>query len=426
MLSTLRNAWKIPDLRKKILFTFAMLVVFRLGSSIPVPGIDRVVIDQMFAASSGGMLDFLNLMAGGAFKDFTIFALNIYPYVTASIIIQLLTIAIPSLEALAKEGEEGRKKIAEYTRYGTIILALIQAIGISVGFFNRALISRDFLPVAVVVLVLTAGSAFLMWLGELITEKGIGNGISLIIFVGIISRAPGALINMFKLVAAGEVNVLKVIGFLIVALVIIVGVIAIQDGTRKIPVQYAKRVVGRKMYGGQSTHIPIKVLMAGVIPVIFSTSLLQFPQILAMFLNPNGKFAAFITNYFTLNGTVGAWIYSILNILLIIFFTYFYTAVQFNPVEYANNLKEHGGFIPGIRPGKPTSDYLSKVISRVTFAGAAALALIATLPVVLEAIIKLNIHFGGTGILIVVGVALETMKQIEAQMMMRHYKGFLK
>lgn len=426
MLSTLRNAWKIPDLRKKIFFTFAMLVVFRLGSSIPVPGIDRTVIDSMFAASSGGMLDFLNLMAGGAFKDFTIFALNIYPYVTASIIIQLLTIAIPSLEALAKEGEEGRKKIAEYTRYGTVILALIQAIGISVGFFNRALISRDFLPVAVVVLVLTAGSAFLMWLGELITEKGIGNGISLIIFVGIISRAPGALINMFKLVVAGEVNVLKVIGFLIVALVIIVGVIAIQDGTRKIPVQYAKRVVGRKMYGGQSTHIPIKVLMAGVIPVIFSTSLLQFPQILAMFLNPNGKFAAFVTNYFTLNGTVGAWIYSILNILLIIFFTYFYTAVQFNPVEYANNLKEHGGFIPGIRPGKPTSDYLSKVISRVTFAGAAALALIATLPVIIEAFIKLNLHFGGTGLLIVVGVALETMKQIEAQMMMRHYKGFLK
>ncbi len=426
MLSTLRNAWKIPDLRKKILFTFAMLVVFRLGSSIPVPGIDRTVIDSMFAASSGGMLDFLNLMAGGAFKDFTIFALNIYPYVTASIIIQLLTIAIPSLEALAKEGEEGRKKIAEYTRYGTVILALVQAIGISVGFFNRALISREFLPVAVVVLVLTAGSAFLMWLGELITEKGIGNGISLIIFVGIISRAPSALINMFRLVIAGEVNVLKVIGFLIVALVIIVGVIAIQDGTRKIPVQYAKRVVGRKMYGGQSTHIPIKVLMAGVIPVIFSTSLLQFPQILAMFLNPNGKFAAFITNYFTLNGTVGAWIYSILNVLLIIFFTYFYTAVQFNPVEYANNLKEHGGFIPGIRPGRPTSDYLSRVISRVTFAGAVALALIATLPVILEAVIKLNIHFGGTGILIVVGVALETMKQIEAQMMMRHYKGFLK
>ncbi|SCG84083.1 Preprotein translocase subunit secY [Proteiniborus sp. DW1] len=425
MLSTLRNAWKIPDLRKKILFTFAMLVVFRLGSSIPVPGIDRTVIDSMFAASSGGMLDFLNLMAGGAFKDFTIFALNIYPYVTASIIIQLLTIAIPSLEALAKEGEEGRKKIAEYTRYGTIILALVQAIGISVGFFNRALISKEFLPVAVIVLVLTAGTAFLMWLGELITEKGIGNGISLIIFVGIISRAPGALINMFKLVLAGE-KVLEIIGFLIVALVIIVGVIAIQEGTRKIPVQYAKRVVGRKMYGGQSTHIPIKVLMAGVIPVIFSTSLLQFPQILAMFLNPNGKFAAFITNYFTLNGAVGAWIYSILNILLIIFFTYFYTAVQFNPVEYANNLKEHGGFIPGIRPGRPTSDYLSKVISRVTFAGAVALAIIATLPVVLEAIIKLNIHFGGTGILIVVGVCLETMKQIEAQMMMRHYKGFLK
>ncbi|WIV13170.1 preprotein translocase subunit SecY [Proteiniborus sp. MB09-C3] len=426
MLSTLRNAWKIPDLRKKILFTFAMLIVFRLGSSIPVPGIDRKVIDSMFAASSGGMLDFLNLMAGGAFKDFTIFALNIYPYVTASIIIQLLTIAIPSLEALAKEGEEGRKKIAEYTRYGTVILALVQAIGISVGFFNRALISREFLPVAVIVLVLTAGTAFLMWLGELITEKGIGNGISLIIFVGIVSRAPSALINMFKLVMAGQISIIKVIGFLIVALIIIVGVIAIQDGTRKIPVQYAKRVVGRKMYGGQSTHIPIKVLMAGVVPVIFSTSLLQFPQILTMFLNPNGKAAAFVSKYFTVSGDVGVWVYSILNVLLIIFFTYFYTAVQFNPVEYANNLKQYGGFVPGIRPGKPTSDYLSRVISRVTFSGAVALAVIATLPVIIEAFVKLNVHFGGTGLLIVVGVALETMKQIEAQMMMRHYKGFLK
>ncbi|SDZ31338.1 protein translocase subunit secY/sec61 alpha [Proteiniborus ethanoligenes] len=426
MLSTLRNAWKIPDLRKKILFTFAMLVVFRLGSSIPVPGIDRTVIESIFTSSSGGMLDFLNLMAGGAFKDFTIFALNIYPYVTASIIIQLLTIAIPSLEALAKEGEEGRKKIAQYTRYGTIVLALIQAIGISVGFFNSALISRDFLPVAVVVLVLTAGTAFLMWLGELITDRGIGNGISLIIFIGIVSRAPSGLIKMFQLVKAGQVNVLKIVGFLIAALVIIVGVIAIQEGTRKIPVQYAKRVVGRKMYGGQSTHIPIKVLMAGVIPVIFSTSLLQFPQILTMFLNPNGKAAAFVTKYLTMGGSVGAWVYSILNVLLIVFFTYFYTAVQFNPVEYANNLKQYGGFVPGIRPGKPTSDYLSKVISRVTFAGAIALAIIATLPVVIEAFVKLNIHFGGTGLLIVVGVALETMKQIEAQMMMRHYKGFLK
>lgn len=426
MLSTLRNAWKIPDLRKRILFTFAMLVVFRLGSSIPVPGIDRTVIDSIFSSSSGGMLDFLNLMAGGAFKDFTIFALNIYPYVTASIIIQLLTIAIPSLEALAKEGEEGRKKIAQYTRYGTIVLALIQAIGISVGFFNSALISRDFLPVAVVVLVLTAGTAFLMWLGELITDRGIGNGISLIIFIGIVSRAPSGLIKMFGLVRAGQVSIVKVIGFLIVALVIIVGTIAIQEGTRKIPVQYAKRVVGRKMYGGQSTHIPIKVLMAGVIPVIFSTSLLQFPQILTMFLNPNGKFAAFVSKYLTMGGSVGAWVYSILNILLIVFFTYFYTAVQFNPIEYANNLKQYGGFIPGIRPGKPTSDYLSKVISRVTFAGAIALAIIATLPVIIEAFVKLNIHFGGTGLLIVVGVALETMKQIEAQMMMRHYKGFLK
>ncbi|MGF7058307.1 preprotein translocase subunit SecY [Brassicibacter mesophilus] len=424
MLSTLKNAWKIPDLRRRILFTLLMLLVFRLGSSIPVPGMKSEVIKQMFDSQAGGMLDFLNLMAGGAFKNFTIFALNIYPYITASIIIQLLTIAIPSLEALAKEGEEGRKKIAQYTRYGTVVLALIQAAGISIGFFRQALIKTDFISVAIVIITLTAGTAFLMWLGEQITDKGIGNGISLIIFVGIVSAAPGGIVKMFKLAQAGQVHVLEIVAFLIVALIIIAGVIAIQEGTRKIPVQYAKRVVGRKMYGGQSTHIPIKVLMAGVIPVIFSTSLLQFPQILALFFK--GGAADFITKYFTLSGTVGAWIYSILNILLIIFFTYFYTAVQFNPVEYSNNLKQYGGFIPGIRPGKPTSDYLSRVISRVTFAGAISLAIIATLPVIIQATTKLNVRFGGTGLLIVVGVALETMKQIEAQMLMRHYKGFLK
>lgn len=423
MLSTLKNAWKIPELRKKIIFTLMMLLVFRLGSSIPVPGISRDVISEMFNSQAGGLLDFINLMAGGAFKNFTIFALNIYPYITASIILQLLTIAIPSLEALSKEGEEGRKKIAQYTKYATIILAVVQAAGISIGFFRQALINDNPLSIAVVIVVLTAGTAFLMWLGEQITEHGIGNGISLIIFVGIVSSAPGGVIKIFNSVKAGNASPLAVIAFLVIALAIIVGVILIQEGQRKIPVQYAKRVVGRKVYGGQSTHIPMKVLMAGVIPVIFSTSLLQFPQIIALFFK--GGFADFINKYLSLNGTVGVWIYSLLNILLIIFFTYFYTAIQFNPIEYSTNLKQNGGFIPGIRPGKPTSDYLTKVLSRITLAGGIILAIIATLPVIVESIVHLNIHFGGTAILIVVGVVIETIKQIESQMLMRHYKGFL-
>lgn len=422
MLSTLKNAWKIPELRSKMIFTLFMLLIYRLGSSIPVPGIDKDFIAQMFQQQEGGLLDFINLMAGGAFKEFTIFALNIYPYITASIILQLLTIAIPRLEELSREGEEGRKKIAQYTKYTTIVLAAVQAIGMSMGPFRGA-IPNDLVSRLTVVVVLTAGTAFLMWLGEQITEKGIGNGISLLIFVGIISTAPQGLIRMFTSVKAGQAEIIAVLAFLLIALAIIVVVIMIQEGQRKISVQYAKKVVGRKVYGGQSTHIPIKVLMAGVIPVIFSTSLLQFPQIIAAFFD--GGFASFVQKYLSLGGTVGVWVYSMLNVLLIIFFTYFYTAIQFNPIEYATNLKQSGGFIPGIRPGKPTSDYLSKVVSRITLAGAVALAIIATLPVIIEAIVRLNIHFGGTAILIVVGVVIETVKQIESQMLMRHYKGFL-
>ncbi|EOD01010.1 preprotein translocase subunit SecY [Caldisalinibacter kiritimatiensis] len=423
MLSTLRNAWKIPDLRKRILFTLLMLVIFRLGANIPVPFIDKSVIASMFTDKGAGVLDFLDLMAGGAFKDFTIFALNIYPYITASIIMQLLTIAIPKLEEIARQ-DDGRKKIAQYTRYGTVVLALIQAIGYSIGFFNKALISKDFLSVSVVVITLTAGTAFLMWLGEQITDKGIGNGISLIIFTGIISRLPGGIARIYGLLKAGEVNIIEVLVFLVFALFIIVGVVAIQQGQRKIPVQYAKRVVGRKMYGGQSSHIPLKVLMAGVIPVIFAQSILAFPQTLAFFFR--GGFSAWVSKYLSIAGNPGVWIYSILNVLLIIFFTYFYTAVQFNPVEYANNLKQYGGFIPGIRPGKPTSEYLNRVLSKITLVGAISLALIASIPTLIFSFTNLNIRFGGTALLIVVGVALETMKQIEAQMLMRHYKGFLK
>lgn len=402
-----------------------MLVVYRLGANIPIPFIDTEYIKQIFNSDSNGLLGMFDLMSGGAFKKMTIFALNIYPYVTASIIIQLLTIAIPKLEALSREGEEGRKKLAQMTRYGTVIFALIQAVGISVGLFNQAIIEQTFGARAIVVITMTAGTAFLMWLGEQITENGIGNGISIIIFTGIIAKLPIALMDMGQAAMGGSLNILQVILFVALALIVIAGIVAIQDGSRKIPVQYAKRLVGRKMYGGQSTHIPLKVLMAGVIPVIFSTSLLAFPQTLAFFFDPQSGFTRFVQTWLTQAKAPGVYVYSTVNILLIIFFTYFYTAIQFNPVDYANNLKQNGGFIPGIRPGKPTADYLNRVLSRITIVGALALALIATLPAILTTLAGYPIGFGGTGLLIVVGVALETMKQIEAQMLTRHYKGFL-
>ncbi len=399
-----------------------MLVVYRLGAVIPVPGIDKAVVQNMFSGTAGGLLDFFDMMSGGAFKDFTIFALNIYPYITSSIILQLLAIAIPSIEQFFK-AEDGKKKMAQWTRYVTVILALIQATAYSVGFFNSAIIDKSFLSIVSVVIVLTAGTAFLMWLGELITDKGIGNGISLIIMIGIVSRYPRDFGTMIFQVQNGAVNIIEILIFLIFAFFIVVGVIAIQQGERKIPVQYAKRVVGRKMYGGQSTHIPMKVLMAGVMPVIFASTLLAIPQTLAFFFP---SMAEGVQKYFSTAQSPGIYVYTILNILLIIFFTYFYTAVQFNPFEYSNTLKENGGFIPGIRPGRPTAEYLNKVLNRITIAGAISLAIIATIPTLIFSFTDLNINFGGTSLLIVTGVALETMKQVEAQMLMRHYKGFLK
>ncbi|MFZ5966773.1 MAG: preprotein translocase subunit SecY [Bacillota bacterium] len=424
MLSTLRNAWKIPDLRKRMLFTLLMLIIFRLGSTIPVPGINKAALASIFSQTENNLFSFFNMISGGAFGQFTIFALSISPYITASIILQLLTIAIPSLEALAREGEEGRKKIAQFTRYGTVVLAIIQAIGVSVGLFRSALISTDIWTVSVVVLTLTAGTAFLMWLGEQITENGIGNGISLIIFGGIISRIPVGVAQTFQKFNIGEINIISLIIFAVLAVVIIAGVVAIQQGQRKIPVQYAKRVVGRKMYGGHSTHIPLKVNQAGVIPVIFAISLLQFPLTLTYFFQ-GGAFSAWVQKWLSPGGNPGVWIYSILDMLLIIFFTYFYTAVTFNPSEVAENMKKHGGFIPGIRPGKPTAEYLERVLNRITLAGALFLALIAVMPTIIMRFTSIQMAFGGTSLLIAVGVALETMKQIEAQMMMRHYQGFL-
>ena len=423
MLSTLRNAWRIPDIRKKMIFTLFMLLVFRLGSNVPVPFIDKAMIAEIFAQSQGGILEFLDLMGGGTFSRFSVFATNIYPYITASIVLQLLTIAIPRLEELAKEGEEGKKKINKYTRYLAIVLAAVQAIGYTFGLFRPALQATTTLQNIIVIISMVAGTAFLIWIGEMITEKGIGNGISLLIFIGIISRLPTTIMDSINLIRIGQLSIIKALLFGLVILITVGLVVALQEGERKIPVQYAKRVVGRKMYGGQSTHIPIKVSMAGVLPVIFASSLLAFPQTITMF--SSGGFANWIEKYLTPAGTVGIWIYTILNIVLIMFFTYFYTAIQFNTVEYAKNLQQNGGFVPGIRPGRPTSEHLNKVVTRITFVGGLSLAILASLPIILSKLFGMQVNFGGTAVIIVVGVALETVKQIESQMLMRHYKGFL-
>lgn len=424
MFTTIAQAWKVKDIRQKIIFTLLMLLVFRIGSNIPVPGIDRAVLDEVFNGGTG-LFALFDLFSGGSFSNFTIFALSITPYITASIILQLLCIAIPALERLSREGTEGRKKIAQYTRYLTVILAFIQAIGLAVGLFRQALIATDFFSVAVIVLVLSAGTAFLMWLGEQINENGIGNGISLIIFGGIIARLPSACHSIIVKMQSGDINIVETIIFVIFALAIIIGIIEIQQGQRRIPVQYAKRVVGRKMYGGQNTHIPLRVNQAGVIPVIFSLSLLQFPLTITYFFQ-GSAFTEWVTKWLSPYGNPGVWIYAVLNIILIVFFTYFYTAITFQPAEVANNMKNNGGFIPGIRPGKPTVEYLTKVMNRITLVSGIFLAVISTLPTLLSQFTEFDIKFGGTSLLIAVGVALDTIKQLENQMVMRNYQGFLK
>ena len=421
---TLAQAWNVPDIRKKILFTVMMLVIFRLGANIPVPFIDRQQLASIFQGGEG-LFQFFNLFSGGAFSNFTIFALSITPYITASIILQLLTIAIPALEAIAKEGTEGRKKIAQYTRYLTVVLAFIQAIGMTLGLFRSVLTRSDWFSVLTIILTLTAGTAFLMWLGEKINENGIGNGISMIIFAGIISRGPNAINIALTGYQSQTVSLISLILFSIFALAVVVGTVEVQQGQRRIPVQYAKRVVGRKMYGGQSSHIPIKVNQAGVIPVIFAMSILQFPLTIRAFVN-DSSFTRFLDTWLSPSGLYGAWIYASLNFILIMFFTYFYTAITFNPIEVSNNMRSNGGFIPGIRPGRATTEYLQKVMNRVTFAGAVFLAIIASLPTIIQRTTALNIGFGGTSLLIAVGVGLDTMKQLESQMVMRNYQGFLK
>lgn len=425
MFRTVAKAWNVPEIRKKIIFTLCMLVIFRIGSQIPVPGMNRDILAETFNSDTG-LFALFNLFSGGAFSNFTIFALSITPYITASIILQLLTIAIPSLERLAREGNEGRKKIAQYTRYLTVALAIVQAIGVTIGLFRQALVSTDIFSIIVIVMVLTAGTAFLMWLGEQINEHGIGNGISLIIFAGIIARLPSACQEIWTKLQDGSMSVITLLVFLIFCVVVIVGIIEVQQGQRRIPVQYAKRVVGRKMYGGQATHIPLKVNQAGVIPVIFAMAFLQFPLTITYFMNAKGDAAQWIEKWLSPTGSPGVWVYAVFNVILIIFFTYFYTSVTFNPIEVAQNMKANGGFIPGIRPGKATIEYLNRVMTRITFVGALFLAAVAVLPTIVSQLGGLNFHFGGTSLLIAVGVALDTMKQLENQMVMRNYSGFLK
>jgi len=414
---TLRNAWQIKDLRKKILYTLFMIVIFRLGSVIPVPLVNSQALADL--AQNGGLFGLLDQFSGGAFSQATIFAMSITPYVNSSIIMQLLAVAIPALERLSKEGEEGRKKIASWTRYLTVILAFIQATGLYFGIKGIVTTGHTFVAFVVITLTFTAGTAFLMWLGEQITEKGIGNGISVIIFAGIVARMPVTVRALYEnFVAAGITTggIIKLVAIVIVAALSIVFVVFVTDAERRIPVQYAKRMVGRKMYGGQSTHIPIKVAMAGVIPIIFAMSILTFPQTLGAMLGKGSSWNILPSD---------TWGYMIVYFLLIIFFTYFYTAIQFNPIEISNNMKKNGGFVPGIRPGKPTSDFINRVVVKITLAGAIFLGLIAILPQLTGKVIGYPLAMGGSSLLIMVGVALETVKQIESQMLMRHYKGFL-
>ncbi len=421
MLETIRNLFKVPDLKKRLLFTLGMIVIVRLGSNLPLPGVNKEAMANLFA--QGGILGFFDLFAGGALSRFSIFSLGIMPYINASIIMSLLQSVIPILEQWSKEGEEGRGKINRITRYFTVLLAVVQAFGITfwlqnVGILMISGLSYRFL----LIITLTAGTCFLMWLGEQITDFGIGNGISIIIFIGIIARIPTQIIQTFRLVRIGEISLIALIGLLAIFVLIIGGVVAIQLGQRRIPVQYAKRVVGRRMYGGQGRHIPLRVNQAGVIPIIFASAILLFPATIAQFFQ-NVAFMKSLAEALS----PGEPLYLILYVVLIILFTFFYTALTFNPADIADNIKKYGGFIPGIRPGISTANYIDHIMTRVTLSGAIFLAIIAILPDLLIKVTGITtFYFGGTSILIMVGVALETVQQIESHLLMRHYEGFIK
>ena len=421
------NIFKIPELKKRVLFTLGLLIVYRVGVHVPTPGIDAVALASFFAQAKGTLLGLFDMFSGGALERLSVFALGIMPYISASIILQLLTVTIPHLERLSKEGEQGRKKITQYTRYGTILLSVIQGFGISIGL--ERMTSPGGAPVVIVpgwafrimtVMTLTAGTAFIMWLGEQITERGIGNGISLIIFAGIVARMPTATGNTFRLLSTGEMGLFAVLILIILMVLVIAFIIYMEQGQRRISVQYAKRVVGRKMYGGQSTHLPLKVNTSGVIPPIFASSIIMFPATLASF------FAVPWMQSVASAMRPGNIAYEALYVGFIFFFCYFYTAITFNPADVADNMKKQGGYIPGIRPGKRTADYIDRVLTRITLGGAIYVSAVCVLPSVLMTKFNVPFYFGGTALLIVVGVAIDTIQQIESHMLTRHYEGFLK
>lgn len=442
MFKTLRNAFKIKDLRNKLLYTLVALVIVRLGCLIPVPGVNREYFQSWLAQNIGSNLGFLDALTGGSFSEMSIFALNISPYITSSIIMQLLSIAIPKLEELHKDGEEGRKKIAEISRYLTIGLAVIESVAMTIGFNNSGILEGGnlFTNIVVITAAFTAGSAFLMWLGERITEKGVGNGISMILLFNIVAKIPSDIVALFEKFVTGASSVgMGIVGAVVIIAVIVITVVLIvllQDAERRIAVQYAKKVQGRGMVGGSSSFIPLKVNTAGVIPVIFASSILQFPIIISSFFGVQGdrttlwRKILYLFNqgnwfkFSSLNDfayTLGAVLY----IAMLIFFAYFYTSITFNPMEVANNMKKQGGFIPGIRPGRPTTEYLTKVLNYIIFIGAIGLTIVAIIPIFFTGAFSARVSFGGTSLIIVVGVVLETLKQIESQMLVRHYKGFL-
>ncbi len=424
IINSFQNIFKIVELKNRVLFTFALLAVYRIGAHIPTPGINGEELSKFLTEQGGALMSFFDMFTGGALSRVTIFALGIMPYISASIILQLLTVVIPALGRLAKEGERGRKKITQYTRYGTVVISAIQSFGISVGIEGMGqgafVQSPGWSFRLMTMITLTSGTAFIMWLGEQITERGIGNGISLIIFAGIVAMFPSAVIDTIRLVKIGELNLFLLIALVIVMIVVVGIIVFVERGQRKIPIQYAKRVVGRKVYGGQSTHLPLKVNTAGVIPLIFASSVIMFPATIASFIA--------IPWVQAIAGQLapGTLFYTLIYVGMIFFFCYFYTAIIFNPVDIADNLKKYGGFIPGIRPGQRTSEYIYRVLARITFGGAVYLSVVAILPDIFSGYFNVPFYFGGTSLLIVVGVALDTVSQIESHLITRSYEGFLK
>ena len=435
MLTTLKNAFKVKDVRDRIVFTLLILMIVRLGAQLPIPGVSRDVFTAWFESQTSGAFNFFDQMTGGSFTQMSVFALSITPAITSSIIIQLLTIAIPALEEMQKEGEEGRKKIQKYTRYLTIALALIQGLAMGVGFSRSGYLANgSILEIIMVAAALTAGSSIVMWLGEQVTERGVGNGISIILLINIISTIPNDFAMLYNRFMNGQslpIAILAAIIILAVILFIVVFVIYLQDGERRIPVQYSKKVVGRKMVGGSSSSIPMKVNTAGVMPIIFASSIMSLPSIVVAIVGktPTGIAGEIINVLNTANWlNPSKPVYSIgliLYVILVVFFAYFYTSISFNPVEIADNMRKQGGFVPGIRPGKPTSDYLSKILNNMVFIGAVGLLVVAIIPMIVSGVFGVNVSFGGTSLIIIVGVVLETLKQIESLMLVRHYKGFL-